>query len=202
MDGNVYRMLSRLYDCDMVFDTSAGKKYFHRLAEELLDREQSRLFNAAIMEFGALYCTPQSPDCGRCPIGAFCLANLHHTAELLPIRKPRPKLRDRYLNYTIYLTQDDYTLLHQRSGNDIWKHLYEFPLVENDRLLPVDEMSRSVDLLHVLSHQRLHARFHIERVAELPKIADTIVVALSATDDYALSRLTLNAMERLFLHRD
>lgn len=202
MDGNVYRVLARLYDCDMAFDTSAGKKYFHRLAEELLDREQSRLFNSAIMEFGALYCTPQSPDCERCPLRECCLANLHHTAELLPVRKTRPKLRDRYLNYTIYLTQDNHTLLHQRSGNDIWKHLYEFPLVEADCLLPVDEMSRSVDLLHVLSHQRLHARFHIEKVAELPKIKDTIVVALSETDDYALSRLTLKAMERLLCHID
>lgn len=200
MDGNVYRVLARLYDCDMVFDTSTGKKHFRQLAEELLDRDQSRLFNSAIMEFGALYCTPQSPDCERCPLRECCLANLHHTAELLPIRKPRPKLRDRYLNYTIYLTQDNRTLLHQRSGDDIWKHLYEFPLVETDRLLPVDEMTHSVDLLHVLSHQRLHARFHIERVAELPKIEETIAVPLSATDDYALSRLTLRAMERLLSH--
>lgn len=103
LDGNVYRVLARLYDCDTAFDTTAGKKYFHQLAEELLDNQHPRLFNSAIMEFGALYCTPTTPDCEQCPIQEWCMGYAHHTVELLPVRKPRPTLRDRYLNYTIYL---------------------------------------------------------------------------------------------------
>ena len=197
LDGNVYRVLARLYDCDIAFDTTAGKKHFRELANELLDRQHPRLFNSAIMEFGALYCTPTSPDCALCPIQECCLGYLHHTAELLPVRKPRTRLRERYLNYTIYLTSDMRTLLHQRVDNDIWKHLYEFPLVESDSLLPVSDNAPYIDIAHTLSHQRLHARFQLKKVSELPQIPGTFAISLSEIDDYALSRLTLRALEVL-----
>ena len=195
MDGNVYRVLSRLYDCEIPFDTTAGKKHFRLLGEELLDRDHPRLYNSAIMEFGALFCTPTSPDCVHCPIQECCLAYAHGTADLLPVRKPRTKLRDRFLNYTIYCTSDMRTLIHQRTEKDIWQHLYEFPLQESDALLPTPPDAPFVDLTHILSHQRLHARFCIKKVPELPQIPDTMVIALSDIDDYALSRLTLKAIE-------
>ena len=195
LDGNVYRVLARLYDCEIAFDTTQGKKHFRQLAEELLDREHPRLFNSAIMEFGALHCTPTSPDCNNCPIQDCCLAHAHHTVELLPVRKPRTALRDRYLNYTIYCTPDMRILLHQRTDKDIWQHLYEFPLVESDHLLEVPAGQPTIDLTHILSHQRLHARFHIKKVSELPQIPHTIIIPFSAIDDYALSRLTLRALD-------
>lgn len=194
MDGNVYRVLARLYDCDMAFDTSSGKKYFHTLANELLDREQPRLFNSAIMEFGALYCTPTSPDCEGCPIRTFCLAAEHHTVLLLPIRKPRPTLRDRYLNYIIYIYKE-YTLIRRREKNDIWKHLWEFPLVETEK--PQPKTDGEIEITHILSHQRLHARFQVKKVASLPKIEGTIRIPLADLDNYAFSRLTLKALETL-----
>lgn len=197
LDGNVYRVLARLFDCDVVFDTTKGKKYFHQLAEQILDKEHPRLFNSAIMEFGALFCTPKSPDCDHCPIAQSCLAYQHNTVELLPLRKPRPTLRDRFLNYTIYLTPSATTLLQQRNAKDIWQHLYEFPLIETDHLIPVEQTIHTIDLLHVLSHQRLHARFHIEFVTELPPIPGTFPIELSAIDDYALSKLTLKAIQKL-----
>ena len=199
LDGNVYRVLSRLYDCEIPFDSTEGKKHFKRLGKELLDCNHPRLYNSAIMEFGALHCTPSSPDCIHCPIQSCCLAYAHGTVDLLPIRKPRPKLRDRYLNYTIFCTPDMQTLLHRRTEKDIWQHLYEFPLVESDSLFSVGANMPSVDLTHVLSHQRLHARFHIEKVDKLPHIADTIVISLSDIDNYALSRLTLRALASIHL---
>ena len=197
LDGNVYRVLARLYDCDIAFDTTQGKKHFRQLAEALLDRSHPRLFNSAIMEFGALHCTPTSPDCASCPIQACCLAYAHHTVDLLPVRKPRTQLRERFLNYTIYCTPDMQTLLHQRTDKDIWQHLYEFPLQESDQLLPVESHLPSIDLTHILSHQRLHARFHIKKVSELPQIPHTIIIPFSSIDDYALSRLTLRALDSL-----
>ena len=138
-----------------------------------------------------------SPDCENCPIQECCLAYAHHTVELLPVRKPRTDLRDRYLNYTIYCTPDMQILLHQRTEKDIWQHLYEFPLEESDHLIDVPANVPSVDLTHILSHQRLHARFHIKKVSELPQIPDTIVIPFAAIDDYALSRLTLRALDTL-----
>ena len=199
LDGNVYRVLARLYDCELAFDTSAGKKHFHQLANQLLDPSNPRLFNSAIMEYGALHCTPTSPDCAHCPIQECCLAYAHHTVELLPVRKPRTALRDRYLNYTIYCTPDMRTLIQQRTEKDIWQHLYEFPLQETEALLPVAAGVAQVDLKHILSHQRIHARFHIRKVEQLPPIPNTIAIPLSSLDDYALSRLTLRALDMLLV---
>ena len=222
LDGNVYRVLSRLYDCEIAFDTTEGKKHFRQLAEDLLDREHPRLFNSAIMELGALHCVPTAPDCSTCPLNTWCKALANNTVELLPVRKPRPKVRDRYLEYTIYITPEKTTLIHQRKGNDIWKHLWEFvettsvDRLKNDNIdnlrgnqLPAalqrntSEHSellnpyKVIELTHVLSHQKLHARFVIKNVSELPRIPDTLVVKLSDLDNYAFSRLTLNAIEKL-----
>lgn len=205
MDGNVYRVVARLLDIDEPFDTTAGKKLFHQKIEELLDRVQPRLFNSAIMEFGALQCTSTLGDkCNDCPLQELCLGNQHNTAELLPLRKPRPKLRDRWLNYHVYVMDNGesadgrmvWTLIQRRENpKDIWQHLYEFPLKERNEAeattLP------HIDLTHVLSHQRLHARFIIEKVAELPEVEATIRVRWNELDDYAMSRLTLNALARI-----
>lgn len=213
MDGNVYRVIARLYDCDIPFDTTAGKKHFHRLIEQILDRENPRLFNSAIMEFGALYCTPNLTTteigniCEQCPIAVLCKAHIHHTAELLPVRKPRPVLKDRYLNYYIFVRQA-HTLIRQRRAKDIWQHLYEFPLVESDHLQDKHEAMRylntdhffCIDLTHILSHQRLHARFFVVDVKQLPTIADSFIVPIAALDNYAFSRLTLRALENLHIY--
>ena len=218
LDGNVYRVLSRLYDCEIAFDTTQGKKHFRQLAEELLDREHPRLFNSAIMELGALHCVPTAPDCSTCPLNTWCKALANNTVELLPVRKPRAKVRDRYLEYTIYITPERTTLIHQRKGNDIWKHLYEFPVQEIHSLedahsgysLSAPHNAASVigdpaevkgekilELTHVLSHQKLHARFVIKNVSELPEIPDTVMVDMNDLDNYAFSRLTLRALEEL-----
>ena len=204
LDGNVYRVLSRLYDCEIAFDTTQGKKHFRQLAEELLDREHPRLFNSAIMELGALHCVPTAPDCPNCPLNTWCKALANNTVELLPVRKPRPKVRDRYLEYTIYITPERTTLIHQRKGNDIWKHLYEFPVQEIHSLEDAHsgyslevKGEKILELTHVLSHQKLHARFVIKNVSELPEIPDTLVVSLNDLDNYAFSRLTLKAIETL-----
>jgi A/G-specific adenine glycosylase len=228
LDGNVYRVLSRLYDCEIAFDTTQGKKHFRQLAEDLLDREHPRLFNSAIMELGALHCVPTAPDCPTCPLNTWCKALANNTVELLPVRKPRPKVRDRYLEYTIYITPEKTTLIHQRKGNDIWKHLWEFVEttsvdgLKNDNIdnlrgnqLPAalqgenstqhnttlhhSTLPQAISLTHVLSHQKLHARFVIKNVPELPKIPDTVVVGLNDLDNYAFSRLTLNAIEKLLI---
>ena len=200
LDGNVYRVLSRLYDCEIPFDTTQGKKHFMKLAEELLDRERPRLFNSAIMELGALHCVPTAPDCHTCPLNTWCKALANNTVELLPVRKPRPKVRDRYLEYTIYITPEKTTLIHQRKGNDIWKHLWEFVCAErtgDEAIRRKAKGEKILELTHVLSHLKLHARFIIKNVSELPEIPDTLVVSLSNLDNYAFSRLTLNAIEKL-----
>lgn len=208
-DGNVYRVLSRLFDLDEPFDTTAGKKLFRQHAYQLLpsatpppdstiqrfndstiQHPSPRLHNSAIMEFGALYCVPQNPDCPHCPLASICKAYASGTVNLLPVRKPRVKPRDRYFLYHVYLTPSGQTLLHRRTAKDIWYHLYEFPLDEQDAPL-----AQSAQYLHVLSHQRIHAEFVVHRVASLPVIPDTFPIAWSDLDDYALSVLTLRFLD-------
>ncbi len=193
-DGNVYRVLSRLYDCEEPFDTTAGKKRFRTFAWEILDKEHPRLHNSALMEFGALYCTPTGMDCAHCPIGDSCLANLHGTAELLPVRKQRPAVRDRYFHYTVYRTPDGMTLLHQRTEKDIWQHLWEFVLEETENAF-TDTNGRS--FTHVLSHQRLHVLFTEKKVETLPLINGCVPIPWTDLHRYALSRLTMRYLESL-----
>lgn len=222
MDGNVYRVVARLFDCDVPFDTNAGKKHFHTLLHTVFDTDNARLFNSAIMEFGALYCTPslttadgnENSACERCPIGVYCVANINGTAALLPIRKARPALKERYLNYYIYVSYKEekvYTLLHRRTEKDIWQHLYEFPLEEANHLLSKEEVKAQTDIvpaltfdtLHVLSHQRLHTRFFVLQTdtlsnqQNLPALQGAFELPISEIDQYALSRLTLKALEQL-----
>lgn len=204
MDGNVYRVLARLFDDDTVFDTGQGKKHFHALDETLLDRDNPRLFNSAIMEFGALYCVPQNPDCEHCDLRRFCLGYAHHTAEVLPLRKVKKALKDRYLHYIIYIDKDGYTLIHQRLEKDIWQHLWEFALIADDSkpakpaklAKPVKQPKErsQLTLTHVLSHQRLHARFEICRCDELPLMEGMVRVGWKELENYAFSRLTLRAL--------
>ena len=197
LDGNVYRVLSRLFDCDIAFDTTQGKKHFRQLAEQLLDRTRPRLFNSAIMELGALHCVPNAPDCHSCPLQTWCKALENNTVDLLPVRKPRPKVRDRYFEYHIYVTPDKHTLLHRRTANDIWKHLYEFPLNEYSDCFPATDVPCIGTYRHVLSHQRIHTRFLLHRVTSLPHIADSTIILLNDLDTYPVSRLTMNAIEVL-----
>lgn len=199
MDGNVYRVVARIADIAEPFDTTTGKKLFREYINSLLDRENPKLFNSAIMEFGALYCTPVLNDnCTLCPLQTFCAAYAHGTAELLPVRKPRQKLRDRWLNYHVYICEQDgkrFTLIRQRTEKDIWQHLYEFPLIETNQA-ETTELPH-MDFTHTLSHQRLHARFIIEKVSTLPNVENTVRVQWENLDDYAFSRLTLNALEKI-----
>ena len=197
MDGNVYRVVARLMDIDEPFDTTAGKKFFHKEIDRLLDREHPRLFNSAIMELGALHCTPVLGDaCTTCPLQSVCQGYAHGTAELLPVRKPRPKVRDRWFTYHIY-TDSMHTLIQRREAKDIWYHLYEFPCEEHSESSISNLQSPIFNFKHVLSHQRLHARYILHKVQKMPDIAGTIVIRWEDLNDYALSRLTLRVLDTM-----
>lgn len=201
MDGNVYRVVARLLDIDEAFDTTAGKKLFHRQIEQLMDREHPRLFNSAVMEFGALHCTPVLGDhCELCPLKEFCAGYAHGTAELLPVRKPRPKVRERWLDYHIYVHRDKTLIRRRENPKDIWYHLYEFPC-EEFLEEPINDQMANARMVHafthVLSHQKLRARFFLHKVEELPQINGCMAVTWQEMDDYALSRLTLRALDIL-----
>ena len=131
VDGNVYRVLSRWMGIDTPIDSTTGKKLFAQLAQELMDKSRPALYNQAIMDFGALQCTPASPDCLSCPLADTCLALANRSVDTLPVKQHKTKVTNRFFNY-IYVRTGGCTFIRKRTENDIWKNLYEPLLIETD----------------------------------------------------------------------
>ena len=129
VDGNAYRVLARYWGIDTPIDSTEGKKLFARLAQELLDPRRPALHNQAIMDFGALQCTPQSPACRKCPLADSCQALASGQVDRLPVKRHKTQVTERYFYY-IYVRAGACTYLHKRQGADIWQNLYELPLLE------------------------------------------------------------------------
>ncbi len=213
VDGNVYRVLARLFDLETPIDTTVGRRTFAELAQSLLDPIRAAAYNQAIMDFGATCCTPQQPRCTECPFADCCLALAAGSVARRPVKAGKTRTRDRYFHY-LHLTDGRRTLLHRRGPHDIWQGLYEFPLVETaeacdfDRLAAEEAFGRLLDgqpfrltdtvrmPRHQLSHQAIHALFHRLEVEELPAAEGCIAVDAEALGDYAVSRLTDRYLNR------
>lgn len=174
VDGNVYRVLARVFLIDTPIHSTAGKKQFAELADALIEATCPDTYNQAIMDFGATQCTPGQPDCSRCPLSEICLAYKNDCISLLPVRKTEAAKRERFFNYFVCKNGTS-TWLRERLEKDVWQHLWEFPLVETTKELPLETLLEQpetkallgesamvhtpVQLKHVLSHQVIHARF-------------------------------------------
>jgi len=177
IDGNVYRVLSRIFAIDIPINSAEGKKYFQNLASQLIDPLNPGDFNQAVMEFGALQCTPSNPDCTVCPLMNGCLAYQNESIKSYPVKIRCQKVRDRFFNYLI-IKKGPSIYFHKRVDNDIWKNLYDFPLIETTaeehprEFILSEEWKNffhhkkikltgfSEGLTHQLSHQRIHVRFY------------------------------------------
>ena len=175
LDGNVIRVLSRVFGIQTPFDTAAGKKQFQKLAQELLDKKNPAEYNQAIMEFGALQCVPKSPKCNDCPIVNDCIAFNTNTVSLLPVKSKKLKVKSRFLHFLVVNKNNEVLIGKRKSG--IWQGLYEFPFLEFDENLneksvlksplwinffkdSVKQISSiSEEYIHKLSHQKIHAKF-------------------------------------------
>lgn len=202
VDGNVYRLYARLFDIEIPIDTTAGRKAFRALAEEMLDPRHPGEFNQALMEFGALHCTPTSPRCATCPFAAKCQALAAGTVTQRPQKQGRTKIRDRYLHY-LHLSAEGQTLIRRREGRDIWQGLYEFPLIETPSPCLFEQLDLKKWLAgtrwqllserqmapHQLSHQRLHAQFFHLRLDHLPEIEGWQPIPEERLGEYAIPRL-------------
>lgn len=214
VDGNVYRVLSRYFGVEVPIDSVQGKKLFASLAQEMLDEKHAALYNQAIMDFGAIQCTPQSPSCMFCPLADSCSALATGKVALLPIKQYRTKTTDRYFTY-IYMCVGGQMLLRKRTGNDIWRNLYELPLIETDHQMTVEELLLASELKelganvepivrplqigvkHVLSHQIIHADFY-EMIfpADIQGFSDYIRIGQREWTRYAVPRLIHQFLEK------
>jgi len=157
VDGNVYRVLSRLFDIEEPIDSTQGQKLFAALAQQILEPKHAGQHNQAIMEFGALQCTPTSPQCATCPLTEHCLSFERHTQALRPIKTGKIKIRTRALNYYIYKWRDQ-IWVHQRGEGDIWQGLWEFYLGDD---VSGKEPAEFFEMKHQLTHQTLMCSFSV-----------------------------------------
>ena len=130
VDGNVYRVLSRVYGVDTPVGTTAAKKEFAALAQSLIPLDRPGDFNEGMMDFGAMQCTPSAPDCSSCPLRKHCVAYKTKRVGELPVKKEGPAIRERYLTY-IYVRVNGKTAFRKRPAGDIWQGLWEPFLLES-----------------------------------------------------------------------
>lgn len=129
VDGNVFRVLARIFGIATPTDSTAGKKLFTGLANELLDKKEPGIYNQAIMDFGAVVCKPAAPLCSDCVFNKSCYAFLHHKVGELPVKEKKTRIRTRWFYYLV-MSYRDQIAIRQRTAKDIWQQLYEFPLIE------------------------------------------------------------------------
>jgi A/G-specific adenine glycosylase len=208
IDGNVYRIFSRVFEIRTAIDSGAGKKEFALLAAGLIDEKKPGTFNQAIMDLGALICTPLAPRCGECPLNNLCLAYANKSWDSLPVKKLKTKQRDRYFYYFYITNNSGKTFLSKRKNKDIWKNLYELPLFETDQLYEEEIINKKIiDFLkkdffnihvqksyppirHTLSHQHIHTYFFRVNAEKKESINHYMEIEETETGDYPVSRLT------------
>jgi A/G-specific adenine glycosylase len=141
VDGNVTRLISRILGIAQPIDNVDVLKRIHAFVFSAIHGADPAAFNQAIMDFGATVCTPKLPQCDICPFHSYCLAYHHDQIKDIPFKNKKPLKKIRYFHYFDILLPDDHTVLVQRSGNDIWKKLFQYPMIESDsELMPSDEI--------------------------------------------------------------
>ena len=189
VDGNVYRVLARHFGIDTPINTTEGKKTFAAMAQELLPPKEASAYNQAIMDFGAIQCTPQSPHCDSCPLMESCIAFRERRVAQLPVKLKTLKVTERHLIY-IYIRCQGQTAIRRRGPGDIWQGLWEPVLVDAESAVPPTAKLLCHHVKHVLTHRVLYADFYLLETDVRPELpSDYIWISQSDLDNYALPRL-------------
>ncbi len=213
IDGNVYRFISRLHGIATPIATDAAYREFERVLLNVIDRRRPDRFNAALMDFGSLQCTPQ-PKCDACPFADECVALKTGRVAMLPVKAAKAKPKDRWFYYFDLRWHDadghEYTLVQQREGKDIWRGLFQFPLMECDGELDDQQLQKSAarfleenfhlspsrytvssPMVHQLTHRTIHARFlKAELAGKVEQIPNNMcVIATDEIKNIPVSRL-------------
>lgn len=182
VDGNVYRVLSRFYGDETDISRPAARAHFMRLAQDLIPSDQPDEFNQAIMELGALVCTPKQALCSECPLSIACFAFKSDTVYLYPIKLKKTIKQDRFFNYIVFHTSK-HIYLTERKEKDIWQNLWVFPAIESDKLLNETTFLNkwkhpllpkldtfSTGWKQTLSHRQVYGQFGLLKISEKDKI--------------------------------
>jgi len=200
VDGNVLRIISRIFGVFDDISTQKTRQKITEICEKLIDRQRPGDFNQACMEFGAIWCTPKNPQCETCPFQSSCHAQQHGLTETLPIKSNNITKRERYFVFNTYIYNDT-TLLEKRTGKDIWKNMYQFPLseVEKQDFEQIEQYEQN--LREVLTHQIVHAKFIVNtKKRALKTVENQFVVPISALGDYPMPKIMTEFLKTKILH--
>ena len=181
VDGNVYRVLARVFGIELKINESKGVNYFKKTAQKMIDPSDPGTFNQAIMEFGSRWCTPTNPNCTKCIFKDHCVAFKEKKVSELPVKTKKNKVKKLYYNYFVILSGDGKTIITKRTEKGFWHQLYEFPLIETKSqinlsdLKNLNEFKKLSDaysfmsikpyqinsIVHKLSHRHIYSNFWI-----------------------------------------
>ena len=196
VDGNVYRVLARYFGIDTPINSTEGKKTFTALAQEQLPSTQASAFNQAMMDFGAIQCTPQSPLCTSCPLIETCDAYHTQRIQQLPVKLRKLHIRERHFTYYYIKCKEQGTTLtaiRRRSSGDIWQGLWEPLMIEDSTTFPPIHGTFTLlrkDVKHILTHQVIYANFYLVETTYRPDLSPAFQwIAEADLNQYALPRL-------------
>jgi A/G-specific adenine glycosylase len=218
VDGNVNRVLSRVYGIHDPVNTTVGIKRIKEFALKIVDPENAGLHNQALMEFGALQCVVHHPNCKDCPLNTICYAWNHEEVEMLPIKVKPKKVRIRFFNYVVLLYHN-YIVIKKRSKKDIWQGLYEFPLIETSQLIDKNKIRKHPEweslfqnfdyqvsniskiYKHQLTHQTINTRFFTIEIKNMPEPlnSEMLLVKKDELHRYPVSKLIENYLSTIDL---
>lgn len=214
VDGNVYRVLSRVFGVFTPINSKEGEEEFKKLAYSLLDVKNPADYNQAIMEFGALCCVPKKPNCMFCPFRLSCYSFNNNAIGSLPVKLKKTKIKKKYFSYLILKNQKSEVVIRKRVGKGIWQHLYEFPLVDSayklnleaskdcfEKMLGLPIKSTGFKLVHEfekphkLSHLHIYAQFFEYTVEDCLDIEGFTTIKKSEFEAYPVSVLISKFIE-------
>ena len=212
LDGNVYRVLSRIFGIETAIDSLQGKKQFTQLADKLLDKKHAAKYNQALMDFGATQCVPKNPNCNDCVFNKTCDAYRLEIVADLPYKEKKLEKRNRYFNF-FYLTDGKNIVVEKRTEKDIWQDLYQLPLIETKTVLSKDKLIKpSVIDKHpvlqklkpkqkqsiqtgivkqqALTHQNLFIQFYLLKLSnlEIAEVEGFEIISIQKINDYGFPK--------------
>ena len=216
VDGNVYRVVSRIYGIDQPVDSSGAHKLFKQKAQILMKGAPPGNFNQAMMEFGAVKCVPKNPNCQDCIFCSNCVAFQQGKVSLLPVKSRKVKVKDRYLHYFVVLDDSKNTLIEKRKGKGIWQNLYQFPMIETPKkqecfdeveiksLLVKHKIGADFEItkwnnqpiFHKLTHQHLEINFWIVKLSKKVNLGTEI----GLIHNYPMPRILQKFRDKFFIN--
>ncbi len=192
IDGNAFRVFARYFNINLDISIPKTKKYFFELGKKIIDHDRPGDFNQAVMELGATVCLPQNPLCEICPVNESCEGLAKNKVYQLPVKSKKVKVTNRYFHF-FDITDGKNYLMVKRKKKDVWQSLFTFPLIEttdseliiSDSFLTEFVFRKNHELIHILTHQRLHINFWCAKVnsKQLKSLSETLDAEIYKAED-------------------